>query len=163
MTKPMRRIAAIVATAAMSVSLSACTQGHWVYSAPPAAGVQADEGGVKLRSFLIIADTEGDGMLVGAIATRDNPVEVTGIQVTPQVEGGAFGEPQVLEFTDSIRKGATSYLDGTTTQFTNPDLTQGLLAKVDVALGDGSTIQVEAPVMASTHPDFQEWWDEHRS
>ncbi|WP_231979333.1 hypothetical protein [Tessaracoccus coleopterorum] len=30
----MRRLAAVVATVALTVALSACTQGHWVYEAP---------------------------------------------------------------------------------------------------------------------------------
>lgn len=162
MTKPMRRIAAIVAAAAMTVVLSACTQGRWVYDAPPAAGVQADEGGVKLRGFVIIADTEGEAMLVGAVATREEPIDVTGFQVTPQLKDQAFGEPQALEFNESIRKGATLYIDGDDTQFTNPDLNAGLLAHVDVALSTGANVRLEVPVVSSEDDDFAKWWNDHR-
>lgn len=162
MTKPMRRTAAIVAAAAMSVVLSACTQGHWVYDAPPAAGVQADDGGVKLRGFVVIADPTGEAMLVGAVATRDEPIEVTGFQVTPQLEDQTFGEPQVLEFNESVKKGRTIYVDGDDTRFTNPDLHAGLLARVDVAFGNGSNMSLEVPVMSSEHDDFAQWWNDHR-
>lgn len=161
MTKPMRRIAAIVATAAMSVALSACTQGHWVYSAPPAAGVQADDGGVKLRNFLIIADTEGKGMLLGAVATRDADIAVEGFTVTPGLDDGSYGKPVTVDFSEEVRKGATIYIDGETTQFSSPDLTPGMLADVDVTFADGTVVKLDVPVMPSDHPDYQEWWDKY--
>ena len=84
MSKPMRRAAAVVATAALAVSLSACTGGRWVQEAPPAAGTQTDaaDGAIKLRNFVVVSDKSGEAILVGGITSRDAANEVTAIGVT---------------------------------------------------------------------------------
>ena len=158
MSKPMRRFAAVVATVALAVGLSACTQGHWVYDAPPAAGTQADDGGLKLRNFLVVSDADGEAVLLGGIASRDETTEVTGIQVAPEGEDGQFGEPREVSFSEEIYKGRTIYLDGTTTAFSEPGLLLGRLANVTVSFSTGESVALDVPVMSSEHPDFADAW-----
>ena len=76
MRQPMRRTTALLATAALALSLSACTAGQWVADSPPAAGVQVDNGGLKLRNFLAVTDGSGEAMLLGSITSRDEAVDV---------------------------------------------------------------------------------------
>lgn len=158
MRTPTRRIAAVVASAAIMVTLSGCTQGHWVYDAPPAAGVQADEGGLKLRNILIVSNTEGRAILLGGIASRDTATEVSGITVAPEGSDGGFGEATQVSFSESIPKGRTVYLDGSSTAFDDPALQLGRLAQVTVTFSTGQSVTVKAPVMSSEHPDFSEAW-----
>ena len=154
MSKPMRRVAAVVATLALTVTMSACTQGPWVYDSPPAAGVQADDGGLKLRNFLVVADAEGEGILLGGIASRDEPTQVTGVTVAAEAKDGSFGQPQQIALNEQIHKGATIYLLGDTTKFSDPGLELGLLADVTVNFSTGQSVSLEVPVMSSEHPDF---------
>jgi hypothetical protein len=159
MSKPMRRAAAIVATAALAVSLSACTGGRWVQEAPPAAGTQTDaaDGAIKLRNFVVVSDKSGEAILVGGITSRDEANEVTAIGVTAQAEDGSFGAQQVVEFSEQIPRGQTITLDGTRTKFT--DLILGRLASVTVGFADGQTASLQVPVYSSEHADFAEAWN----
>ena len=161
MSKPMRRAAAVVATAALAVSLSACTGGRWVQEAPPAAGTQTDsaDGAIKLRNFVVVSDKSGEAILVGGITSRDAANEVTAIGVTAQAEDGSFGAQQVVEFSEQIPRGQTVTLDGTRTKFTDPDLILGRLADVTVAFADGQTASLQVPVYSSEHADFAEAWN----
>ncbi len=163
MSKPMHRLAAIIAAATLTITLSACTQGGWVPGAPPAAGVQADDGGIKLRNFLVVSDNEGEAVLLGGVASRDETTEVTGITVAAEGADGAFGEAQEVAFSEEIFKGRTIYLDGTTTRFSDPGLTLGRLAQVTVDFSTGQSVTLEAPVMSSDHPDFSEAWNAAQS
>lgn len=158
MRQPMRRAAALVATAALAISLSACTDGHWVPEAPPAAGAQADLDGFKLRNIGVIADTTGEAILTGAIASRDESVEVAGISVAAQLEDGSFGEPALVPFSASIPRGKTLLLEGEPTKFTDAELLPGRLAQVQVQFNTGETVALEAPVISSEHPDFTDAW-----
>ena len=160
MSKPLRRSTAVVASAVLALSLSACTAGQWVYDSPPAAGAQADsQTGIKLRNFAVVADGEGAGMIVGGITSRDAANEVTTIGITAQAEDGSFGAQQVVEFSEQIPRGQTVTLDGTRTKFTDPDLILGRLADVTVAFADGQTASLQVPVYSSEHADFAEAWN----
>ncbi|MBK7819929.1 MAG: hypothetical protein IPJ61_02340 [Tessaracoccus sp.] len=161
MSKPMRRAAAIVATAALAVSLSACTGGRWEPEAPPAAGTQTDaaDGAIKLRNFVVISDMGGEAILVGGITSRDAANEVTAIGITAQAADGSFGAEQVVDFSEQIPRGQTITLDGSRTKFTDPDLILGRLAGVTVGFADGQTASLQVPVYASDHPDFAEAWN----
>ena len=144
---------------ALAVSLSGCTAGQWEYGAPPAAGVQTDQGGLKLRNFVVVSDKSGEAILVGGITSRDEANEVTAIGVTAQAEDGSFGAQQVVEFSEQIPRGQTVTLDGTRTKFTDPDLILGRLASVTVGFADGQTASLQVPVYSSEHADFAEAWN----
>lgn len=159
MRKPLSRLSALVAAAALAVSLSACTASAWDPAAPPAAGSQADQEGLRLRNFMVVSDTSGEAIIAGGITSRDAAAQVTGITVAPQAEDGSFGAPQSVAYTAKLNKGATVTLDGAQTRFQDPSLLLGRLADVTVELADGQVIQVQAPVYSSEHPDFTEAWE----
>ena len=159
MSKPLSRLTALVASAALAVSLSACTASGWQEEAPPAAGAQTDVGGLKLRNFMIVSDEAGDAIVAGGITSRDEAAEVVGISVAPQAEDGSFGAQQVVEFSEQIPRGQTVTLDGTRTKFTDPDLILGRLASVTVGFADGQTASLQVPVYSSEHADFAEAWN----
>lgn len=160
MSKPMRRSAALVASAALALSLSGCVASAWEYESPPAAGSQTDLAGLKLRNFMIIADEAGEAMLVGAITARDEADSVTAMAYAPETSDGSFGTVQELAFAHDIRKGETIYLDGTAIQFSDPQLLVGRLARLQVAFDSGNIAQLDIPVMSSTHRDFVQAWEE---
>lgn len=158
MSKPLRRTAAIVATAALAVSLGGCTAGQWVETVPPAAGVQTTEGGIKLRNFVVLSDGEGTGMILGGITSRDEPAEIVGLGYSAELEDGTFGELMAVPFSASIAEGKTITLDGAETSFSSTDLQLGRLAEVAVVLDSGERVSLLVPVMSSEHPDFAEAW-----
>ncbi|AQP45309.1 hypothetical protein [Tessaracoccus flavus] len=162
MSKSPSRLVAAVASAAIAVSLSACTAGQWQYDAPPAAGVQEDLGGVKLRNVLILTDGS-DAVLLGGIASRDEDTQVTGITYSPEQPDGTYGEPQELAFEVDIPKGQTVLIDGTDSSFPAEGLTVGRLADVTVNLADGGAVDMLVPVYSSEHSDFVEAWEQARA
>ncbi|MHA7862374.1 hypothetical protein ACX1DX_13530 [Tessaracoccus sp. Y36] len=156
MTKPVRRFAAITVAAALAFSMSACTRAGWVPDSPPAAGVQAEDNGYKIRNIVIVADDAGEAVLLGGIHSRDEAAEVTGITVAAEAGFEQYGEPVDIGFTASIPRGNSVYLDGSETSFSNPDLELGRLAEVTVTFDGGTSLKVHTPVMSSEHEDFSE-------
>lgn len=156
MSKPMRRAAAIIAAAALALSLSACTRGGWIPEVPPAAGAQSDEGGYKLRNIVVVADESGQAVLLGGIHSRDDAAEVTGITVAAETEGQSYGEAADLGYSATIPRGTTVYLDGSDTGFSNAELALGRLAQVKVSFADNTVMTVDTVVMSSEHSDFAE-------
>lgn len=160
MSNPLRRTAALVATAALAVSLSGCTAGQWEYAAPPAAGVQTDDGGIKLRNFVVLSDGDGTGMILGGIASRDEPAEVVGLGYAAEKADGSYGELNAVQFTASIPAGKTIILDGAETTFDSSELLVGRLARVAVVLKNGQRISLLVPVLSADHPDFAQAWQQ---
>lgn len=156
MSKPVRRAAAILAAAALALSMSACTRAGWVSDAPPAAGVQASDGGLRINNMVVVADEAGDAVLLGGLHSRDEPAEVTSISVAAEEGPESYGAPVELGFSAAIPRGDTVYLDGSETSFANPDLRLGRLAEVVVTFDDDTAVSVHTPVMSSEHPDFAE-------
>ncbi|GAA4890013.1 hypothetical protein GCM10025789_03090 [Tessaracoccus lubricantis] len=156
MSKPVRRFAAIIAAAALAVSMSACTRAGWVSDAPPAAGVQTEQDGYKLRNIVVVADESGQAILLGGLHSRDDAAEVTGITVAAEEGYETYGEPVDLGFTASIPRGTSVYLDGSETSFSNPELTPGRLAEVVVTFDGATQLSVHTPVMSAEHEDFAE-------
>lgn len=162
MRQPLRRTTALIATAALALSLSACTAGQWVAEAPPAAGVQAETGGLKLRNFVVVSDDAGEAVLLGSITSRDETVTVDGITVAPEKNDGTFADPQELAFSEEIYEGRTINFDGTQTTFSSGDLLMGRLADVNVAFSNGQTMNLKAPVMSAEHEDFAEAYEKSK-
>ena len=154
----LRHLTTFVTTVAVVGTLSACTTAGWVPEAPPAAGVQTDAGGLKLRNFLVIADGEGAAMITGGIASRDAATEVVGLGVAPETTDNTFGDQQAIRINEEIGQGQTITLDGTETRFEDDALQLGRLALVSVAFSDGQIVSLEVPVLSSDHPDFAEAW-----
>lgn len=160
MSKTLRRAAALVVTVALAVSTSGCTAGQWEYAAPPAAGVQVDEGGLKLRNILVVTDGDGAGMILGGITSRDEATTILGLGYAAELEDGSFGQPNAVPFTQDIRKGETIILDGADTSFSTSELLVGRLARVSVQFEDGRSVSLSVPVLSAEHPDFVEAWEQ---
>lgn len=160
MSKTLRRTAALVATVALAVPLSGCTAGQWEYGAPPAAGVQVDQGGLKLRNFVVLTDGDGSGMIVGGIASRDEPAQVVGLGYAAELEDGSFGELNAVPFKAEIPQGKTIILDGSETSFNTSELIVGRLARVAVQFDGGQSVTLSVPVVSAEHPDFAEAWEQ---
>lgn len=156
MSKPLRRAAAVVAAAALALSMSACTRGGWIPDAPPAAGTQMDSGGYKLRNIVVIADEAGEAILLGGIHSRDDAAQVTGITVAAEESHQQWGSEVDLGYTADIPRGTSVYLDGSETRFSDPELKQGRLAQVKVAFADSTVMTVDTTVLSSEHKDFAE-------
>ena len=157
------RVAALAAAA--TVALSGCTATGWVAEAPPAAGTQGEvtvsmpdnaTATDKARNVLLVTDGEGRGLLVGTVSSVPG-AKVTGVAFAPEKADGSQGEPVAVDFTATIpAQGSVRFEDGPA-RVESPDLTPGRLAKGGIQLSSG-TIQLEAPVYASDHPDFRELW-----
>ena len=157
MSKSRTRLAALVAATALAVSLSACTAGQWEYDAPPAAGVQVDDGGLKVRNFMILTDGE-QAALLGGLHSRDEAAQVAGLEVAAEGEDGTFAEPQRLPYETDIPRGQTVLLDGTETSFSGEGLIAGRLAEVSVLFAGGTVVKLQVPVYSAEHQDFAEAW-----
>ncbi|MHA6510931.1 hypothetical protein [Tessaracoccus sp. Z1128] len=160
MSSTLRRTAALVATAALAVSMSACTAGQWEYAAPPAAGVQKDEGGLKLRNVLVVTDGEGKGMILGGIASRDEAATVVGLGYAAEKDDGSYGELNAVAFEADIPKGKTIILDGADTSFNSSELLIGRLARVAVVFESGERVILTVPVVSAEHADFADAWQQ---
>lgn len=161
MTAPRnRRIAAWLATAAFALTtFSGCTAGDWRYDAPPAAGVQEDVDDAKIRNVMVVSDDQGQAVLLGSVASTQ-PVELGGIQVAAEAEDGGYGMPVNIEVNASLHRDGIHKLEGSDTQFENPELLLGRLAQVTFLFADGRSAVVQAPIYSSDHVDYAEVWGE---
>ncbi|RMB62059.1 hypothetical protein [Tessaracoccus antarcticus] len=160
MTLPIRRrVGTCLAALALVVGLSTgCTAGDWRYEAPPAAGVQADAGPVKVRNLMVLADAEGQGLLLGSIFTTE-AVKLTAVGVSAEQQDGTFGAPTPVALTGDVPINGGLVLGGDDSRVEKAGLQEGLLAKVMMQFSDGTTAAVEAPVLSSDNADYKAAWD----
>ena len=160
MTMPLRRrVSACIAAMALVVGLtSGCTAGDWRYDAPPAAGVQTDAGPVKVRNLMVLADADGDGLLLGSVFTSQ-PVELEVMGLAVEQSDGSFTDPVVLELAGDVPVQGGLMFGGPESRLEGVGLTEGLLARVIMQFSDGTSVDIEAPVMSSEHPDYKSAWD----
>ncbi|MDO5737088.1 MAG: hypothetical protein Q4P15_11500 [Propionibacteriaceae bacterium] len=154
-----RRFGTTIAALALVVGLaSGCTAGDWRYDAPPAAGVQQDAGPLKARNVMVLADGEGEGLLLGSVFTTQ-AVELTEVGVAAEQQDGSFAEPVLVKAEGDVPVNGSLLFGGKESRIEGADLQEGLLANVFMRFSDGTTMEVEAPVMSSTHSDYAEAWD----
>ncbi len=164
------RKAALACVAASALALTGCTASGWQPNVPPAAGAQSEltqaqgngtGASDKARNVLFVVDDEGKGLLAGTVASVKG-TEVQAIQYAPEMPDGSFGEPSQLDFQATVgAHGAARFEDGPVT-VENADLTPGRNARVVIELSTGA-IQLEVPVYANTHADFEELWKNTQS
>ncbi len=164
------RKAALACVAASAIALTGCTASGWQPNVPPAAGAQSEltqaqgngtGASDKARNVLFVVDDEGKGLLAGTVASVKG-TEVQAIQYAPEMPDGSFGEPSQLDFQATVgAHGAARFEDGPVT-VENADLTPGRNARVVIELSTGA-IQLEVPVYANTHADFEELWKNTQS
>lgn len=153
---PKRRSRLWFAAMALTVGLAAgCTAGAWEYDSPPAAGVQAAAGTVKARNFMVIADDSGDGILLGTVASTE-AVSLTGVAVQAETSDGGRAEPVFVEVTGDIPRNGTFSLDSSNGQVSGANFLLGRTTTIGLQFSDGTEIRMEAPVLSSEHPDFQD-------
>ncbi len=159
MTMPTRRrIGTSLAALALVVGLaSGCTVGDWRYDSPPAAGVQADVGPVKVRNLMVLADSSGEGLLLGSIFTTQE-LELTDVAISAEQEGGTFADPVPVDLTGDVSVNDGLQLGGKDSLVEGAKLQEGLLARVMMQFSDGTTAAVEAPVISSEHADYKDAW-----
>lgn len=151
---PQRRFRIWFAALALAVGLTAgCTAGDWRYDSPPAAGVQADEGLIKARNILLIADEAGEGVLNGTIASAE-AISLTGIVVQAETADGGRGAAVPVEISGDIPRNGALKLDDSNAVVSGAALLAGRTATVAMRFADGSQLVLEAPIMSSEHPDF---------
>lgn len=151
------RSAFLAAALASAVALTGCTASGWEPEAPPAAGSQAELSTLdKARNILFVVDDAGEGLMFGTIASIKG-TEVQGIAVSPELTDGSFGDPTAVDFTGSVPAKGAIRLDDESVAVSNPELNAGRLAKVTIQLSTG-TLELEAPVYASDHPDYAEYF-----
>lgn len=151
---PSRRIRVWAAAAALTITVAGtgCTALAWDYNIPPAAGAQADAPPVKARNILVVAGEDGNGALVGSVASRE-AVSLVELVVQPETTEGDRGDAVSVAIEDDFvpRRGVLS-LEGL--PVTGADLVQGRLAYVMMRFSDGTQLVVDAPVFSDEHPDF---------
>ncbi len=159
MTMPnRRRIGTSLAALALVVGLaSGCTAGDWRYDSPPAAGVQQDAGPVKVRNLMVLADSEGEGLLLGSIFSTEQ-VELSQVGVAGQQPDGSYGQPVPLEISGDVPVQSSLMLGDGDSRIEGAELVEGRTAMVIMRFSDGTTSTLEAPVLSSEHPDYLEAW-----
>ncbi|MEO7588605.1 MAG: hypothetical protein ABIS84_11330 [Arachnia sp.] len=162
MTLPIRRrVGTAIAALAMAllVGLSAgCTSGGWDYKAVTAAGVQADAGPVMVRNLMLLADSKGEGLLLGSVFTTQ-PVKLTALTVSAEQQDGSFSEPVTVDVKGDILVTDGLKLGGKDSRIKGAKLREGLLSRVTMQFSDGTTAAVEAPVLSSDNADYKAAWD----
>lgn len=154
-----RRVGASIAAMALIVGLSSgCTSGDWRYDAPPAAGVQTDAGSLKVRNLMLLADSKGDGLLLGSVFTAE-PVELTMVALAAEQPDGTFSEPVVTGLAGDVPVEGGLMFGDADSRVQGAQLTEGLLARVIMQFSDGTSVDIAAPVMSSEHPDYKTTWD----
>lgn len=160
MTMPPRhRLGASIAALTLVVGLaSGCTAGDWRYESPPAAGVQHDAGPVKVRNLMVLADTEGEGLLLGSVFTTQ-PLELTQVAVATEQADGSFAEPVEVAVSGKVPVEAGLMLGDKDSRIEGADLDEGLLVNVLMSFSDGTTMTMEAPILSAEHLDYTEAWE----
>ncbi len=160
MTMPIRRRVgtAIAALVLVTGFASGCTAGDWRYDAPPAAGVQQDVGPLKARNIMVLANAEGEGLLLGSVFTTQ-PVELTRVAVAAEQTDGSFADPVNIAVSGDVPKNGGLVFGSKESLVEGADLQEGLLANVYLEFSDGNTMMVEAPVLSSMHEDYAATWD----
>lgn len=150
---PRLGLAALLVVAALSAG---CTVGDWSYDSPPAAGVQVDQDGLKVRNLMIVADETGLALLQGTI-TATETTSLIGVAVAPLTANGELAGPTNIGLvTDPILPAEPLQIDGSSAVFENPDLQPGGLAVVAMEFDDGTIIEIETPLVSSQLPAYQE-------
>lgn len=154
-TAPKRRIRVWFAALAVVAGLTTgCTSLDWNPDSPPAAGVQAQEGGLKARNILLVADADGNGALLGSVVTSQ-AVELTQVSVQAETADGNRGDAVALPVTARIPRDGAFQFDAANASVKGADLLPGRLAYVALQFSDGTQLVLDAPVMSADSPDFK--------
>lgn len=123
----------------------------------PAQGVNVDAGSVKVRNFLVIADEDGQGV-VSASMVSPTADRLTGISLTPLVEGNVEGTPLTVSDTGDVELPANNLVvlsdAERQVQVSGEDLTPGLSVRFVVTFASGAQAGGLAPVMGYNQAQY---------
>lgn len=159
MTLPRRICTSLVALLSVTGLASGCTAGDWRYDVTPAAGVVQDAGPVKARNIMLVADSEGKGLLLGFLFSSEQ-VELVGAAVAGQQVDGDYGQPVIVDVTGQIGVEEPLELGGEDSIVEGADLEPGLLAAVLLEFSDGTSMTVETPVVSADEPTYTDAWQD---
>lgn len=151
-----RTIAALAAVGVLG--LAACGADPKVLTSyTPAAGVSGESDTVKVQNLLLI-NGDGQARVSGAVISSkdDKVVEITGQPLT--ANNSLAGQAFTVASSDVDLPARTSVnLTESSLQAPVEGLSDGLLAKVTIKFAKSAPITVDAPVVPSTHPDFEKY------
>ncbi|MSS45047.1 hypothetical protein FYJ43_03055 [Cutibacterium sp. WCA-380-WT-3A] len=150
-----RRMTAVFAAIGV-FALAACGSDPKVLTSyTPAAGVSGSSDTVKVQNLVLI---NGDGLarVSAAVVSRsdDTVVGITGQPLKP--DNSLSGQSFAVKTVD-VKLPAQTSVDLTQSNLQAPveGLSDGLLAKVTITFAHSAPIILNAPVVPSTHPDFE--------
>ncbi|MBK8459080.1 MAG: hypothetical protein WAS07_02265 [Micropruina sp.] len=150
------RALGIVAALVMAPGLVGCgmdVQSLQPYT--PAAGVNADQGAIKVRNLLLIADETGKGVVSASIVSATDDA-LSGIIATPQKADGSAGAPLTVAAANVALPANKLVVltNPTPIKVTGADLKPGLTAQLTLAFSSGQQVVITAPVMSSSLAEF---------
>lgn len=154
--KQTRRLQHLLAAVAVAtLGLTGCTAGDWDPAAPPAAGVNVDQGNVKLRNLAIVVDDAGKGELTGAMVSSqpDSLTTVEGVAKT--ADNSEAGTLQVKTTQLELPASKLVNLSDSPIEMSSGDLRAGLNARLRFTFANSGSVELIVPVIGDDHPDFQ--------
>lgn len=147
--------AAVVLGAALT--LSGCGfDAQTLQTYTPAHGVNVDDGTVKVRNLLIVADGAGQGILSGSFVSQadDQLSAVSGTALNP--DGSDAGPLTVTGGPIALAPKSLTVLTAQATPFrvSSPALKPGLLARLRLSFGSGVSTTITVPVLDSNDPIY---------
>lgn len=119
----------------------------------PAAGVNTDLSGMKVRN-LVIVEKDGSGALSGALlsATDDTLTSIAG--AADKADGTTLSQPTSQPVGLAVPANRLVKLDAATAPITYQGLTAGMTATVRLTFARAGTVQLTVPVLSGDHADF---------
>ena len=149
---PSRFAATAAAAVATLVLATGCTATGWESSAPSGDGVNADSGNYQARNILVVADEEGNGVVLGSLFTSAADASLKQAAIAAHLSDGTDGEvTEVADAEGDIPRPQGLKLAGVAE---GADLEAGTTAKVAFQFADGATIAVDAPVYSSDNAAY---------
>lgn len=121
----------------------------------PAAGVSGSSDTVKVQNLVLI-NGDGQARVSAAVVSRKND-QVAGITGQPLTSNNSLSGRSFTVRSVHVKLPAQTSVNLTQSSLQAPvkGLSDGLLAKVTIKFAHSVPITLDAPVVPSTHPDFE--------
>ncbi|GEM_PF-2840734 len=137
---------AVVAVALASLGLTGCTNHETTAPYQPAAGVQTNAPGVKVRNLMVIS--EGGAMKLAGSLVASEADTLTKIAGVALKQNGDQGQPLTLS-----QKGSITLPNGSSVNLADSDITvkgdvkPGGMTKIDLTFGKAQQVSLSVPVV----------------